>query len=78
VHVVGLLDAPKNKVANVDGSFLDVAVVIASKLLIMTGLPHDGSKSLLFEAIEVDAVCLLGLSFLVELDAWGSKGDVGG
>jgi hypothetical protein len=78
VHVVGLLDAPEDEVANVKGSFLNVAVVIASKLLIMMGLSHDSSKSLLFEAIEVDATCLLGLSFLVELDAWSSKVYVGG
>jgi hypothetical protein len=32
---------------------------------------------LFFEAIEVDAVCLLGLSFLIELDPWTSEGDVG-
>jgi hypothetical protein len=58
VHAVSLLDAPKNEVANIEGSFLAVAVVIASKLLIMTDLSHDGSKSLLFETIEVDeAVC---------------------
>jgi hypothetical protein len=50
--------------------------VIALKLLLMTGLSHDNSKSLLFEAIEVDAACLFGLSILVELDAWSSKGDV--
>jgi hypothetical protein len=78
VHVVGLLDAPKDEVTNVKGGFLDVAVVIASELLIMTGLSHDDNKSLLFEVIEVDTVCLLSLFFLVELDAWGSKGDVGG
>jgi hypothetical protein len=77
VHVVGLLDAPKDKVANVKGGFLDVVVVIASKLLIMTRLSHDCSKSLFFEAIEVDAACLFGLSLLVELDAWSSKGNVG-
>jgi hypothetical protein len=52
--------------------------VIASKLLIVTSLSHDGSKPLLFEAIEVDAACLLGFSFLVKLDAWSSKGDVSG
>jgi hypothetical protein len=78
VHAVGLLDAPEDEIANVKGGFPDVVVVISSKLLIMTGLSHDGSKSLFFEAIEVDTTCLLGLSFLVELDAWSSKGDVGG
>jgi hypothetical protein len=52
--------------------------MIASELLVMTGLSHDGSKSLSFEAAEVDTTCLLNLSFLVELDAWSSKGDVGG
>jgi hypothetical protein len=39
-------------------------------------LSLDGSESLLFEAVEVDASCLLGLSFLVELDPWGSESDV--
>jgi hypothetical protein len=78
VHSIGLLDAPKDEVSNVEGSFFNVVIVIASELLVMTGLSHDGSKSLFFEAVEVDAVCLLGLSFLIELDAWSSKGDVGG
>jgi hypothetical protein len=77
VHAVSLLDAPKDKVTDVEGGFLDDAVVISSKLLIVTSLSHDGNKSLFFEAIEVDATCLLGLSFLVELDAWSLKGDVG-
>jgi hypothetical protein len=39
-------------------------------------LSHDGSESLFFEAVEVDASCLLGLSFLVELDLWSFEGDV--
>jgi hypothetical protein len=43
----------------------------------MTGLSDDGGKSLFFEAIEVDATCLLGLSFLVDLNPWSSESDVG-
>jgi hypothetical protein len=78
MHAVGLLDAPEDKVTNVEGSFPNVAIVVASKLLVMTSLSHDGSKPLLFKAVEVDATCLLGLSFLVELDVWSSKGDIGG
>jgi hypothetical protein len=78
VHSIGLLDAPKDEVANVEGSFFNVVIVIASEFLVVTGLSHDGSKSLFFEVVEVDAVCLLGLSFLIELDAWSSRGDVGG
>jgi hypothetical protein len=78
MDAVGLLDAVEDEVANVEGGFLNVAIVIASKLLIVTSLSHDGSKPLLFKAIEVHATCLLGFSFLVELYAWGSKGDVGG
>jgi hypothetical protein len=76
VHAVGLLDAPEDEVTNVEGGLLDVSVVIASKLLIMKGLSHDCSKSLFFEAVEVDTVCLFGLSLLVELDSWSSKGYV--
>jgi hypothetical protein len=78
VHAISLLDAPKDEVANVEGSFFNVAIVIASELLVMTGLSHDGRKSLFFEAVEVDTACLFGLSFLVELDACSSKGDVSG
>jgi hypothetical protein len=77
VHAVGLLDAPEDEVANIKGGFLDVAVVISSKLLIVAGLSHDCSKSLFFEAVEVDTVCLFGFSLLVELDSWSSKGNVG-
>jgi hypothetical protein len=77
VHTVGLLDATEGEVANVEGGFLNVVLVISSKLLVMTGLSHDGSESLFFEAIEVDTACLLGLSFLIELDVWSSKGDAG-
>jgi hypothetical protein len=77
MHAIGLLDAPKDEVANVKGSFLNVVIVIVSELLVMMGLSHNASKSLFFEAIEVEAVCLFGLSFLVELDAWSSEGDIG-
>jgi hypothetical protein len=42
----------------------------------MTSLSHDGSESLFFEAVEVDATCLLSLSFLIELNPWSSKSDV--
>jgi hypothetical protein len=78
MHAVGLLDTPEDEVNNVEGGFLNVAIVVASKLLVVTSLSHDGSKPLLFKAVEVDATCLLGLSFLVELDASSSKGDVNG
>jgi hypothetical protein len=78
VHVVGLLDAPEDEVTNIEGCLLNIAIVITSKLLVVTSLSQDGSKPLLFEAIEVDAMCLLVFSFLVELDAWSSKGDVCG
>jgi hypothetical protein len=44
----------------------------------MTSLSHDSDESLLFEAVEVDATCLLGFSFFVELNPWSSKRDIGG
>jgi hypothetical protein len=43
----------------------------------MPSLSHDGGESLFFEAVEVDATCLLALSFLVELNPWSSESDVG-
>jgi hypothetical protein len=77
VHSVGLLDTSEDEVANVEGSFPNVAVMVTTELLVMTSLSHDGGDSLFFEAVEVDASCLLGLSFLVELDPWSSESDVG-
>jgi hypothetical protein len=44
----------------------------------MAGLSHDSGESLFFETVEVDATCLLGLSFLIELNSWSSKSDIGG
>jgi hypothetical protein len=76
VHAVILLGASEDEVANVEGSVLNIAIMIVSKLLVVTSLPHESGESLFFEAVEVDAACLLGLSFLVELDPWSSKGDV--
>jgi hypothetical protein len=66
----------KDEVANVEGSILNVAIMVASKLLVVTSLSHDGGESLFFEAVEVDAVCFLGLSFFVELDPWSSESDI--
>jgi hypothetical protein len=77
MHAVSLLDAPKDEVDNVEGSFPNVAIVIPSELLVVTSLSHDGSKPLFFKAVEVDSTCLLGLSLFIELNAWSSKGDVG-
>jgi hypothetical protein len=45
--------------------------------LVVTSLPHDSGESLFFEAVEVDVTCLLGLSFLEELNSWSPEGDVG-
>jgi hypothetical protein len=77
VHVVGLLDTPEDEVANVEGSFLNIAVVISSKLLVVMGLSHDSNKPLLFNVVEVDTTGLLGFSFFVKLYVWSSKGDIG-
>jgi hypothetical protein len=43
MHAIGLLDAPEDKVANVEGGFPNVAIVIPSELLFVTSLSHDGS-----------------------------------
>jgi hypothetical protein len=59
VHAVGFLDAPKNEVANAEGRFLNVVIMIALELLVVTSLSHNGSESLFFEVVEVDATCLL-------------------
>jgi hypothetical protein len=42
VHVVSLLDAHEDEVANAEGSFPNVAIVIPTKLLVVTSLSHDG------------------------------------
>jgi hypothetical protein len=76
VHAVGLLDVPKDEVANIEGSFLNVVIIVATKMLVMTSLSHNGGESLFFEVVKVDAACLFGLSFLIELDPWSFEGDV--
>jgi hypothetical protein len=43
----------------------------------MMNLSHDSGESLFFEAVKVDTTCLFGFSFLVELDAWSSEGNIG-
>jgi hypothetical protein len=78
VHAVSLLDTPKDKIANIERSFPNVAIVVTAKLLAVTCLSHDGCEPLLFKAVIVNALSLLGLSFLVELDARSSESDVGG
>jgi hypothetical protein len=50
--------------------------MIATELLVMMSLSHDGGESMFFEAVEVDAMCLLILSFLVEPNPWSSESDV--
>jgi hypothetical protein len=77
MHAIGLLDAPEDEVANVEGSFLNIAIMVETELLVVTSLSHDGGESLFFEAVEVDAACLFGLSCLIELDLWSFEGDVG-
>jgi hypothetical protein len=77
MHAIGLLDAPEDEVANVEGSFLNIAIMVETKLLVVTSLSHDGGESLFFEAVEVDAACLFGLSCLIELDPWSFEGDIG-
>jgi hypothetical protein len=53
MHAIGLLDAPEDKVANIEGRLLNVAIVISSKLLVVTSLSHDGIKPLLIKAINI-------------------------
>jgi hypothetical protein len=42
----------------------------------LSPVPFFGVNTLFFEAVEVDAMCLFNLSFLVELDSWSSEGDI--
>jgi hypothetical protein len=42
----------------------------------MTSLSQGSGESLFFETVEVDVTCLLGLSFLVELNPWSSESNV--
>jgi hypothetical protein len=48
MHVVGLLDASEDEVANIEGSFLNIAIMVATELLVVTSLSHDDNKSLFF------------------------------
>jgi hypothetical protein len=78
VHAVGLLDTPKDEIANVERSFRNITIMVTANLLVVTCLSHDGSEPLFFNAVEVDTSSFLSLSFLVELDARSSESDVSG
>jgi hypothetical protein len=54
MHVVALLDVLEDEVADVEGSFPNVTIVIPTMLLVVTSLSHDGSNPLFFKAIKVD------------------------
>jgi hypothetical protein len=43
--------------------------VVPTKLLVVTGMPHDSHHSLLLKAVKVDMTSLLGFSLLIELYA---------
>jgi hypothetical protein len=43
VHAVGLLDAFEDEVTNIEGSFPNIAIMITTKLLVVTSLSHDSS-----------------------------------
>jgi hypothetical protein len=42
MHDGGLLNTPQDEVTNIEGSFPNVAIIIPTKLLIVTSLSHDG------------------------------------
>jgi hypothetical protein len=65
-------------VANVEGGLLNIAIVVPTKFLVVTSLPHDNGHYLLLKAVKVDTTSLVGFSLLVELYAWSAKSDVGG
>jgi hypothetical protein len=52
--------------------------MVPTKLLVVASLPHNSYPSFLFKIVQVDTMGFLGFSFLVELYAWSSEGDVGG
>jgi hypothetical protein len=58
IHNVGLLDAPEDEVANVEGDFLNVVIVIASKLLVVMSLSHDGSEPVLSSRLSRSTRCV--------------------
>jgi hypothetical protein len=64
-------------VTNVESALLDIAIMVVTELLVMVSLPHDSCHPLFLEAVEVDATSLLIFTFIVELYARCSKGDIG-
>ena len=76
VHPVSLLNPSEDQVADVEGALLDVAVVVATKLLIVASLPHYCGDPMLLEAVEVDATSLLRFTFIVMLYARRTEDDV--
>jgi hypothetical protein len=65
-----VLDAAEDEVANVEGSFLNVAVMVASDTLkVHCGL-DEGSTASFFESIEINSSAIFRYAFVVLLYYW--------
>ena len=69
----GLLDSSQNQVADVEVALVDVAIMIAPELLLISRMLSGGRQAVLLCRVDVGASSHFGLVFVVLLDARSTK-----
>jgi hypothetical protein len=68
----------EDQVTNVDGSFMDVAIMITLNALCVAGRLDQDVASDLFHGVEFKLSCLVCLAFFIHLQSWRLPHDVSG
>ena len=69
----GRLDSSQNQVADVEIVLVDVAIMIAPELLLISRVLYGGCQTVLLCRVDVGASSRLGFVFVVVLDAQRTK-----
>ena len=69
----GQLDSSQNQVADVEVMLVDVAIMIAPELLLISRMLYGGRQVVLLYRVDVGASSRFGFVFVVVLDARRTK-----
>ena len=73
MSVGGQLDSSQNQVADVDVALVDIAIMIAPQLLLISRMLSGGHQAVLLCRVDVGASSHFGFVFVVVLDARSTK-----
>ena len=69
----GRLDSSQNQVADVEVALVDVAIMIAPALLLISRMLYGGRQAVLLWRVDVGALSYFSFILIVVLDARGTK-----